>query len=437
MAQQVTFDINFNDKFSGVTKKLSKSLATTTRKMKQLASTAAGKLSRALTKVKNKAKEAGFGLQQMGDKSKQAGLAAAAGIGLAIFAFDKQALAEAKVSEGLRNLGKNAKVTAADLGSIASELQGVTRFGDEDILSGLTAPLTAVPGLSKDAFKAIQQGALDAAAVSGKSGEGLEEIGKKLANILKGAESFDSLKELSPSLAISPEVAKRLAELPVGVKRTAALMELLSRNQGQAAKAAETGAGGFIQLFNALGDVVEAIGAELTPILAPFISVLKTMAEKLAGADSKFTKIAAVGLLFVAVMAPVVAIAIAVAGAIAFIGAPVILIALKIAALVTGVVLLVGWLVSLKDEATALAETLAGAFDFSGATAAIDNFFSGAGGKVAAFFGIGATTETSSKTDVNVDINLKDPGSQVASVKTKTGRSTRTKNTGAQSKAAA
>jgi hypothetical protein len=73
-----------------------------------------------------------------------------------IAAFDKQQKAIAQVEAGIKSTGGAAGFTSKQLQKMASELQGKTLFGDEDILQNATAQLLTFTNIAGEQFARTQ-----------------------------------------------------------------------------------------------------------------------------------------------------------------------------------------------------------------------------------------------------------------------------------------
>ncbi len=73
-----------------------------------------------------------------------------------IAAFDKQAQAIAQVEAGLKSTGESAGFTSQELQKMASNLQSLTLFGDEEILKDATAQLLTFTNIAGEQFERTQ-----------------------------------------------------------------------------------------------------------------------------------------------------------------------------------------------------------------------------------------------------------------------------------------
>lgn len=206
-------------------------------------------------------------------------LAVAAKRSVDLFKIQEDAMA--KVEQAVKSTGGTAGFTADELFKVASGLQDITRFGDEDILSGVTAQLLTFTNVTGEQFERAQMAALDLATLLGTDLKSATiQLGKALndpvANLSalsrSGIQFSEDQKELIKSLA----EAGRMAEA-----QSVILDELANQYGGQATAAAETFAGQQDQLRNALGDVQEEFGAIIVSYLPPFVEGMKSLADAL------------------------------------------------------------------------------------------------------------------------------------------------------------
>lgn len=220
---------------------------------------------------------------------------------LSVAAFNKQAQAIAQVEAGIESTGMAAGFTSKELQKMATDLQRNTLFGDERILSDLTANLLTFTNITGERFAQTQKAALNLAARVGQDlTSSAIQLGKALndpiANLgalsRTGIQFSDEQTDLIKNLAQT----NRLAEA-----QTIILEELEKQYGGSAEAAADVGAGPFFQFLNTLGDLTEAIGKIIfeTAKLGDFFVGLSKRVEALtriiAGLND-FQKILLVGI---------------------------------------------------------------------------------------------------------------------------------------------
>lgn len=195
--------------------------------------------------------------------------------GASVKLFDQQAQALAQVEAGVRSTGGAAGFSVKELKRMASELQGITRFGDEQILQGATAQLLTFTNITGEAFKRTQQAALDLAT---RLGGDLKSASLQLGKALN--DPVSNLSALSRSgIQFSDEqteVIKSLTQTNRLAEAQGIILDELQRQYGgSAAAAAKAGAGGIIQLKNSLGDLTEEIGKVITQSIGPLVERVK------------------------------------------------------------------------------------------------------------------------------------------------------------------
>jgi hypothetical protein len=245
-----------------------------------------------------------------------------AGLGfVAVRAFDQQAKAIAQVEAGLKSTGNQVGFTSKELQKMASDLQKSTLFGDEEILKGATSQLLTFTNITGQEFARTQQAALDLATrLDGDLKSASIQLGKALndpiANLSalsrSGIQFSKDQKEVIKSLAESGRLAEAQGII---------LTELEKQYGGSARAAAKAGAGGFKQLSNSLGDLMEDFGKIITEALNPFIDKLKGITEAVIDLDDNTKKKILNFTLGIAAIGPaLIGVSLAVKGLIATIG---------------------------------------------------------------------------------------------------------------------
>lgn len=189
----------------------------------------------------------------------------------AIRLYDQQVQAEGTVQQALKSTGGAAGRTMKDLKGLASSLQAVTTYGDEDILRNVTAPLLTFTKVQGDTFDRAQASVLDMATLlkmdlksaSLMVGKALNDPAKGMAALSRSGVQFtDEQKNMVKALIKTGDVAGAQAVI---------LGELESQFKGQAAALADTPMGKWQQLSNAIGDVKEQLGEQIVPFLTPLV----------------------------------------------------------------------------------------------------------------------------------------------------------------------
>ena len=224
-------------------------------------------LSRVVKKAKSELQEFGRGVTKLAQTFGPAFLAAGAAV--AKFASDSIALAkeqirvETQLDTVLRSTGQAAGVSAEEVKKLASELQGLTNFGDEATIAGQNLLLTFT-NIGQDVFPRATTTMLDMSAALGTDlRSSAIQLGKALNDPVQG---IGALQRVGVSFTESQrETIKTLAETGEVAQAQALILAELERQFGGSAEAAREADGGFIAMQNALGDLQEVIGAALIP----------------------------------------------------------------------------------------------------------------------------------------------------------------------------
>jgi len=212
--------------------------------------------------------------------------------------FNQQQQALAQVESAVRSTGGAAGFAVEELAKQASALQANTIFGDEEILKNVTANLLTFTRITGDEFTKTQGLVLDLATRMGTDlTSATIQLGKALndpvANLgALGRAGIQFTKE-------QKEVIKSLVE---GGKQAEAqriiLDELEVQFGGAAEAAAQAGLGGFKQLQNSVGDLLESFGEVMLPIVNDVVEVLRNVVDRLQAMspEAKKTTLAIVGL---------------------------------------------------------------------------------------------------------------------------------------------
>lgn len=425
MSFNVSYIIQAVDKFSAVSRNISKSLQD----------------------VQSKAKSASESIDGIGKKFKKVGgdlkflsLASAGLIAASISAWGEEADAIAQVEASIRSTGGAAKLTMSQLSEAASNLQATTLFQDDQILSGVTQNLLLFKNISGDTFLAAQGYAADLATklkIDLKSATMI--VGKALNSPKDG---LGALRKAGIKLSDSQTtLIQALAETGHTAEAQKIILEELKRSVGgSAVAAAAAGTGGFIVLKNAIGDASEDIGGIIAQALLPLARHLTDLAQRFKNASPFVKNLVAIMLVLVAVVAPVLAgiglmlsglaalvtIGGAVAGVMAGITLPFIIWTVAIGA----VVLALLWLWSNWDQISSwIGDKIESVTTwFSDMVTSIKGFFLDLGSFAKKIFdatplgmliNVASGLFSGSQSSATVDINIKDPGKSVDSATTK------------------
>lgn len=194
-------------------------------------------------------------------------------------AFGEQEDAETRVNQAIVSTGRLAQISGQQLQQYASDLQKVTKFGDEVILSS-SALLLTFTKIGSDVFPQAQKAVLDLASAMGTDLKSASvQVGKALNDPLKGLTALQrvgivftqSQREQIKVFMANNEVAKAQAII---------LKELNVEFGGMADILAQTVNGQLAQANNAFGDMAENIGQNLAPVVLSVAKALKELSEE-------------------------------------------------------------------------------------------------------------------------------------------------------------
>jgi hypothetical protein len=208
------------------------------------------------------------------------------GIASSVEAANVQLQAVAAVESRLRSMGDAAGFTSQELQKMASGLQAVSLFGDEEILTSVTQQMLTFGNVSGDVFRRAQQSALDLSTVLGT---GLQNsaimLGKALNDPVQG---LTALRRVGVQFSNAQEAAIKsmVATNRVAEAQGVILREVEKQFGGAAQAAANAGTGPITQLKNAFGDLQEELGIQLLPSLNRLATLLKDKITSKEAVDS-------------------------------------------------------------------------------------------------------------------------------------------------------
>ncbi|NVK56655.1 MAG: phage tail length tape measure family protein [Alteromonadaceae bacterium] len=213
----------------------------------------------------------------------------------------------AAVDAALASMGETAGFNSEQLQAMASGLQETSTYGDEDILSKVTANLLTFGNVQGQVFEDAQQMALD---LSARLGQDLQSstvmLGKALNDPLQG---LTALSRVGVSFTEQQkEQIRTMAEAGDVAGAQAMMLEELQRQYaGQAAAMADTDAGQRAQAWNAFGDALEVVGGIIAPLTVDLAHGLKAAAEWFQKLDPAWQKMAVGGAAVAAALGPLIA----------------------------------------------------------------------------------------------------------------------------------
>lgn len=196
-----------------------------------------------------------------------------------VYLADEACRAEAKVQQALKSTNGVVGLNLEQLKAYATELQGKTIFGDDEILDKSTAQLLTFTNIAGENFKRAQAVAMDLTTVLNGDLQGASiQLGKALNDPVK---SLSALRKSGIQFSNEQEaVIKKLASTGEMAKAQSMMLAELERQYGgQAEAAARVGAGSLKQLKNSWGDFLEQIGVAILPTLNKLVDMLKGVVD--------------------------------------------------------------------------------------------------------------------------------------------------------------
>jgi len=249
---------------------------------------AKGAVTKTVVKIKNSFTKMGAHFKAVFSKmvriAKWGAVGIAAALTLVIRAAMKQEDAINRLEITLKATGHAAGFTAKQLLQQAAALQQVTRFGDESI-TALQTMLLTFKSIKGDEFKRATEAALDmAVAEASVSGRAVDltatsiRLGKALNDPILGLTALsrvgvqftETQKSMIKELVMTGDVAGAQA----------VMLRELEGEFGGMARDVSTASGALKQMWNALGDVAEQIGAAFLPGITESAKAVKEWAER-------------------------------------------------------------------------------------------------------------------------------------------------------------
>ena len=176
-----------------------------------------------------------------------------------VAAYRKQVEAETRLRASMRNVATASKDGAEKLINLASALQKVTTFGDEQIIAGQA--MLATFQLNEDAIGALTERMLDMAVAQGTGGDGLTSVALQLGKAFTG-----QVGALSRSGVLIDQAALKSARAAGATQEFAFLVGELDKNfKGLSKELGTTTLGQIDQLNNQISDLNEQMGQLATP----------------------------------------------------------------------------------------------------------------------------------------------------------------------------
>tara|TARA_Y100000401_G_scaffold3047_1_gene2169 strand:- start:4555 stop:6561 length:2007 start_codon:yes stop_codon:yes gene_type:complete len=265
-----------------------------------------GGFDRAMKKAQKNLKKFGKDIQKTGKTlTTNLTLPIAAFGAMSLKAFDEQQKAIAQVEAGIESTGMAAGLTSEELQTMAAELQKISLFGDEQILSDVTAQLLTFTGIAGEEFERAQLAALN---LSTKL-----KVDLKNASIMLGKALNDpvgQLNALSRNGVRFTDVQKDMIKTMVDAGDVAGaqnliLDELAVQFGGAAEAARKAGLGPIEGLKGQFMDLTEQIGERLLPVVTKIATFLVGLMEKFDGLSERTKDFIVTAGLIVAAIGPV------------------------------------------------------------------------------------------------------------------------------------
>ena len=196
--------------------------------------------------------------------------------------------AQAKLNAILSATGETSGITAGQVNDLATEMQRLTRFEDDTVVSASTVMLT-FRTISSTTFPQAMKAAADLAAMWGMDltsaarmvGRALDAPGEGLGMLTRlGVRFTDQQKEMLQQLTATGR----------GAEAQAQILDILNSKFGGTAQAmVNTYAGRMEQLKNTFGNIKEEIGGAFLPVLE---DLAKALTETFEGQGSAVTAFA-------------------------------------------------------------------------------------------------------------------------------------------------
>ena len=177
----------------------------------------------------------------------------------AISNYENAIQATRQLDATLVSTGRAAEFTSQELKNMASELQTLSNFGDEDILQGVTLQLLRFDAIGRDIFPRAQQLVIDLAESMGGVENAARTLGISLADPALG---LTRLRRIGVAFNSTQEAQiKNFVETGKVAEAQAVLMSALEERFGGLALASVSAT---TQMKNAWGDYLESVGSSLS-----------------------------------------------------------------------------------------------------------------------------------------------------------------------------
>lgn len=179
--------------------------------------------------------------------------------GKAMANYENAIQATRQLNATLESTGRAAEFTSQELKNMASELQALSNYGDEDILQGVTLQLLRFDAIGRDIFPRAQQLVIDLAESMGGVENAARTLGISLADPTLG---LTRLRRIGVAFnSTQEEQIKNFVETGKTAEAQAVLMSALEERFSGLALASVSAT---TQMKNAWGDYLEGVGSSLS-----------------------------------------------------------------------------------------------------------------------------------------------------------------------------
>jgi hypothetical protein len=205
--------------------------------------------------------------------------------------YQNQLIAETKISQAIKSTGGSAKLSAQQIKDMASNLQELTGYGDEQILQDVSAQLLTFTNVAGESFRRASALALDLATVIGTDLRSQTiQLGKVLNDPVKNMGALSRA-----GIQFSKETEKQIKLLASSnqlFKAQTIILDEIEKQYGGQAKAVADSLGGLKQAKADWGDLLEIWGEKLIPVVTEGVRILRTFTEFFSPAEvSKMQKL--------------------------------------------------------------------------------------------------------------------------------------------------
>lgn len=215
-----------------------------------------------------------------------------------------QATAVAQVDAALASMGTAAGFTSDELQKIASQLQGKSLFGDEEILGKVTSNLLTFGNVTGEVFTRAQQMALDMSAALGQDLQGATVMLGKALN--DPAQGLTALTRVGVSFTEEQKnVIKAMVEMGDAAGAQQLMLSELEKQYGGQAQALRDLPSGQIQAaMMDIGDAMEQVGAIILPVVADIAGKVSEAALAFQGLSPEVKRFVVIGGAVAATLGP-------------------------------------------------------------------------------------------------------------------------------------